>query len=608
MSSQQDLERLIRSTNKAKSQKGFGNSIRVTESVGSGDTTIAGTIKIQDSVTTEEVTEPEVVVADTVQAAPTPEHVPQIDIQATVQDAVSSALEAIVAPLQKQLADSATQVADLQGRLNQTKEDLTKAQVDSETLKSLSKLTGSSVVAPMVNTQSSSKTSAHGQADELVGLITSTEASRIVSNVRDHGSNTYATHRDPSAVSRYLQDSFAEARTSGKSWRQSQVVKDVESLFKANGFLGGRITDAAGPTTGSTATPLFLDILSAMVRETHQSNNVFWQFAVTAYDPSSAPGKNVLVPRFATFGEPAAVADFLIASNTTYNSLGLAVGTSSDSQSLDVTSVPIGINQYGLGRATATATRPVFIPEFYEATSLLSLVDAVDARLMQNYYRFEDLLIRSEYLKATTIVYNDKGIVTSTAADVGTGDGGTMTKEFLHNLYSAMFAAQIPSYPDGSYVLVLNPTAAAQLQISLESLYAIPSAAQMSEAVSTFRMASGVEIGQLTGYLGKYCNFQCFVSNSIGVGAVDSVTVFTTTLGVGATTTADSLAFGMAPVGRGIAMPAEVRAQSAPYELGQAYIWTSREGASAMDVDSASSAPSGQQTRCYRVRTTRAAV
>jgi hypothetical protein len=252
----------------------------------------------------------------------------------------------------------------------------------------------------------------------------------------------------------------------------------------------------------------------------------------------------------------------------------------------------------------------VYIPEFYEATSLLSLVDAVDRNLMQNYYRFEDLLIRTEYYKAATIVYNDRGAVTSTATDVSTADLGTMTKEFLHNLYSAMFAAQIPSYPDGSYVLVLNPTAAAQLQISLELLYAIPSAQQMEEATSTFRMASGVEIGQLTGYLGKYCNFQCFISNSIGVGSVDSVTVHTSTLNaaVGSVVTNDSFAFGIAPVGRGIAMPAEVRAQSAPYELGQAYIWTSREGASAMDVDSASSAPSNQQTRCYRVRTVRAAV
>jgi hypothetical protein len=599
--SKPNLERdLIRPTNSLKS-KGFGNAIKITDSAPEPVET-AQTIRIQDVA--EAAAEPE-----KVEPAPAPAPA-QPDLQSQIQDAVQSALTAVVAPLQEQLDTTRSNAAALQAQLDAAQTQLVKAQADSATLQGLAKLNGSSITAPMVNTQTSTKSSAHGAADELVSLIRSTEASKIVANVRDAASGAYANHRDPSAVSRYLNSAFREAKASGKSWRDSGLVKDVESLFKANGFLGGKIVDAAGATTGTTAPPLFLDILSALVRETHQSTNVFWQFPITAYDPSSAPGKNVLVPRFANLAEPTSIADYTIATNAAYNSIGLAVGTGSDSQSLDVTSVPIGIAQYGLGRGTAVGTRPVFVPEFYEATSLLNLIDAVDSRLMQNYYRFEDLLIRQEFLKATTIVYNDRGTVTSTATDVGTGDLGTMTKEFLHSLYSAMFAAQIPSMPDGSYVLVLNPTAAAQLQLSLESLYAPPSPDQLMEATNTFRMAAGIEIGQLSGYLGKYCNFSCFVSNSFGVGAVDSVTVNTVTLGAGpgSQTMLDSFAFGMGAVGRGVALPVEVRAQGAPFELGQSFIWTSREGCSAMDVDSASSAPAGQQTRVYRVRNTRVAV
>jgi hypothetical protein len=249
----------------------------------------------------------------------------------------------------------------------------------------------------------------------------------------------------------------------------------------------------------------------------------------------------------------------------------------------------------------------VFIPEFYEATSLISLMDAVDSRLMQNYYRFEELLLRLRFEAATTVLFNDNGRVTTTAGDVGVGDGGTCTRAYLDALYFYLFSQRVPTMPDGNYCIVLPPTAASQLKASLGEQYRPVTEEQMQAVTNIFRVASGVEIGRASGYIGDYCNFHIFAGNSFGVGSAGSVpTVNSVSFGAGATVCEDAFAFGPGAVGRGIALPVEVRMQQSPYSLGSGFIWVSREGVANIDTDS--SLDAAQQTRVFKCRFARVAV
>lgn len=440
-----------------------------------------------------------------------------------------------------------------------------------------------------------------GLAVQLVDVM---EKANTLHDVYDRSTNSKATQRDGKPISSFIQECFSEARAQGKSWRESGLVKDVEEWAKGLGYLQGRETNATtGPTTGASgrAPDLFLDVLSAMLRETHNTSNVFWQFATTVYDPTSAPSKNVLVPRLTYLDEPTDTADFLLADYDTYNSVAYAVGTSSDSQAQVITTVPVGINQYGIGRSSTTANRPVFIPEFHQATALMDLMMAVDVQLMQHYYKFEDLLIRLIYESSTIVRYNDGGTSTDTPGNVGTGDDGTMTADFLDAVYAEMFENAVPSLPNGSYILVLNAEATRQFKQSLTPEYEAPSDAALMELSNILTGATGVNIARASGYLGNYHGFEVFTSNSFGKGtAGSSPTVQTTAFGTGNVTTADSFAFGPGAVGRGIALPMEVRSQLAPFGDGTAYVWRSREGCAALDVDSALTA--SQQDRVYKLR------
>jgi hypothetical protein len=518
--------------------------------------------------------------------------------------------------LKNQLNAIAAEKSAIENQLSQTKEELEAAKKDAKVLESIAKLSGSTKIeVPMINTKTSMNDSPKGLADELVAILSDPIKSKITAPVGGFSPATgqmYLQHRDPREAGRFIQESFTESRKKGGSWKDSQLIKDVEKWAQSQGFIGGgdRVVNAAGATTGASgsAPNAFLDVLSAIMRETHSQSNIFWQFTTTAFDATSAPGKNILVPRFNFLPAPTTISDYLIADTTNYNPIGLTIGTGSDSQNLEMTTVAIACSQWGIGRGQSIGTRPVFIPEFHDAMSLVNLMDAVDSRLMQHYYKFEELLIRTEFEKATTIVYNDKGSITSTVGNIDTGDDATMTREFLTAVYSQMYAAQIPTYPDGSYVLVLNPTASSQLKLSYDKLLAQPTLDQVEAVSNMLRQTSGFDFGRVSNYLGfSPDGFHLFVGNSFGVGAAGaSPTVNTSAFTSGNTVTNDSFVFGPGCVGRGIASPMEVRSQGSPFELGTAFIWVERGGTAPMDLDSSLS--TGQQTRCWRLRTSRTVV
>ncbi|MEL6853658.1 MAG: hypothetical protein AAFO83_00955 [Cyanobacteria bacterium J06607_13] len=520
---------------------------------------------------------------------------------------------------------------EAQRQLASVQQQLEDAQRASQFVESLQRLTGSNsaLVAPVdeqgnqqnrsgtmrdrginFNIQTAVDDSPKGRAAELITLMNGVEQN----SVRDSKSRMTMTQRDGAPISAFVQNCLADARSQGRHWHQSELVKDVESWLKGAGLLTGSETQAvAGPTTGAaTSVPAgYLDVLSAIMRETHNTSNIFWQFTRQVYDSTSAPGKNILVPRIEYLDPPDSIADFLLSDFDTYNPVGLAVGTNTDSQAQVISDVPIGIAQYGLGRSTSVANRPVFIPEFHQATGLIDLLQALDLQLMQNYYKFEELLIRLRYEASTIVRYNNAGNVEDTATNINAvAAGADMTTKFLDSVYTEMFGSAVPTLPDNCYMAALNPTALNQLKQSLDDDWDAPSNDQLMQLSSILRAATGVEIGRASGYQGMYQGFHIFASNSFGVGAAaGSSTVTDVALGaaLNAVDMADSFAFGPGAVGRGVAMPMEIRPSGVvPYGLGEAYIWVSREGVGDLDVDSAIDAD--QQDRVWKLRTTRTAL
>lgn len=506
--------------------------------------------------------------------------------------------------------EAAEQVEAAQEEAKKVKEEADKAK---QTVDGLFKLTGTQMPNFNQNTDPIN-TEPQGLAAELFSLVTDRNLIKTQS-VQDPVTKLYANQKNLSGAAKYVAIHFAECAAKGVSWRNAPLLKDVEKFFKAHGFLSGtgKRTNAAGPTIGvpGVAGDVFLDILSVILRQTHNQSNIFWQFTMTAFNSAIAPSQNMLIPRFMNLANPTNIADYELATTSTYTAVQAAIGTNTDSQSLEVTTVPISVTQYGLGKAGTVDTRPIFIPEFHNQLSLIGLLDAVGTRLMQNYYAFEELLIRSQYERATNILYNSGGDAVAAPADVGAGADGTFTEAFANSVYTEMYANQMPTYSDGCYALALSPKAANQYKSSLGDQYR-PVTEDQKEAVSnTFRMAHGVEIGHVNGYMGKYNNFHVFAGNSFGVGAAGaSPTVNNVAFAGGAQDAEDSFAFAPGCVGRGQALAAEVRASGVnPYNLGESYIWLSREGVAAIDLDATLPNPGttdlNQQTRCFKLRTSR---
>lgn len=507
--------------------------------------------------------------------------------------------------LEKKNLEIAAENERLRQELESRKAELSNSQKTADVFRDISKLIGRPE-APMINAVTSPHNNhPHGAVKELIELYAAKESKENLVQFNGHG----AVQRDPRPVQKVIQDHFREARAKGLTWKDSHLVKDAESFFKSQGLLGGLSARATGPTLGVTPGigSIYLDVLSSMMRETHNQQNIWWQFPMTVYDASSAPNKSILIPRANTLPAPTNVNDFLIQTYNTYNPLSFSIGTTSDSQSLEITTVPVTVAQWGMGLSTNTGNRPVFIPEFTEQTSLLNLINILNTRLMQHYFAWEDLFIRTQFYQATTVYYNANGNVVTNPLSVTSGFGGQCTNQFLSSVFSTLYAAKWPTMADGMYCLLLPPSSLNALKNDLENLYRVVTVEEREAVSNALLAATGINIGETSGYIGDYQGFHIFAGNSWGVGAAGvDPTVNTTVFGAGSATTEDAFVFAPGAVGRGIALPVEMRASGVvPFQMGESYIWLSREQVAPVDLD-ASLDPSGsQQTRVAKLRFSR---
>lgn len=373
-----------------------------------------------------------------------------------------------------------------------------------------------------------------------------------------------------------------------KFWLENRqaLSREMQQVARDHGLLRGVLSrDAA--TVKTDIPDMLLTHLSMMVRTTHQSGKIFWQFPRMKEDFTKVPGDVVNVPRWANITAPTAESDFTLTPGT---------ALSTTPQNLSESSRPITLEEKGLGKSGVSGFAPIGIPEFIAARSIEDLQTVVMERLGLHYEECEDFMIRSKYQTTTAIRYNDNGTTTATPGNVNIGDDGTLSEDFLMDLYSEMSSNQIPTYDDGNYIGALNPKAAAQLRKSVGDRIRYATPVEISSVLKATETT-----GKISGYIGTVAGFHLFQTNVYGVGT-SGEGVQTVSLGVGSTLTRSSWFFGKDAVGLGIGLPVTIRANDdTSFGRLQQYIWLAHMGCATLDVDPSNNA--SEQLRVFQVRT-----
>lgn len=512
----------------------------------------------------------------------------QDQLSVVVQNAIAQALkpgEEKITALQQQVdAASAKAEADkaaVVDELNRTKQERDK-------LADVFKLMGNPNPVQMPSININTRVNSDSPQGSVAELQQIRDRAAKIQKMTAGGSAYIAV--DNSEIKRYV-----------KTHKQ-QLIQDLESWGKAHGLLQGQrriSTDAA--TTAANIPGGFLEHLSAIMRENNRPGFIFWQFPVTRIEFDKGMGDTIKIPRAAYLPAITNPDDRLLSGNGTYSYID------NTSQNIQTGVVSVTLQEWGLGKNSNYP--PVGIPAFVQAYSMIDLMQILERNLQHDYWTWEDTKIRSLWRSTSRVVYNKKGSVVTSAADVGAGDGGTLSENFLNSTYGYLRSLQIPTYRDGCYGLAVNTLSLVQLKNDLGAKYAPPTAATLQELTNILNpnvIGSG-EVDKVTGYAGKWMNFHVFETNAFGCGAPGTEGVQLETIGGGSHITRSSYAFGADTIGRGIGSEMEIRRDNND-DFGRMnrWIWKAEEGFCQLDCcpDPADTSPVPQQLRVIEIRNT----
>lgn len=392
-----------------------------------------------------------------------------------------------------------------------------------------------------------------------------------------------------------------DSREADRFQRQyrDQLRDGMQKFAKDHGLLRGKSSITLSGKDSATAKtdipPAFLDYLSGVLRMSHSPKFIFHQFANKRLELGRGPGDAIQVARVAYAATGTATADW---------ELDPATPIFSGAQPITATAARVTLKEYGMGKNASQA--PIGVPEFIMAVSLLDLEAALQRNIGHNYNEFEDISLRSLWLATTRTVYNKKGSVVESAADVLAGDGGTVTQAFLNFLYAYLCALQVPAYLNGKYGLVLNSNALAQLKNSLAQKNQYLSPGDMAAITNIFNSSTQSDLEKISGYEGEIGNFMIFSTNAISLGAAATPGAQTETIGGAARITRSSFAFGADTIAHAVGMPMQLRRKNEDdYGRMNNYIWKSHCGFGYLDVDPAlDTGTVTQQLRVIEIRST----
>jgi hypothetical protein len=507
------------------------------------------------------------------------------------------------------IKDLRDQIAHVQSELDQQKEE--KARIEQQSkdaiaanerklrlIQAASSSMGFGDYIPGLIDSTSNVSSSYIAPSSMRGGISDRDAVREFTRICDDSSATpramVASPRGSVEVqvdTRHLDEFTLENQAAlRKGWEK--YAKDKLGLLRGSTV---SIVESAAPTGFSNIPPAFLTFLSTEMRLTHMKRFVLWQFCNNRVNVGIPPGQTASIPRVLLLEEGDVPSDW---------HLMPGVPLTDQRQPLNATSEPIFIRENGVGKDGKV--RPVAIPEFLTAYSLIDLLRVLRERLRYNYEYFEDLSISNLWFQSTITAYNNGGNLVLTPAAVTAGGEGQMSLNFLGSLAAYMAdELRIPPY-DECYGLVLNTTQLEQLLRDPKLDQRWYEGSPVTELTNYLSMETGQQMGRVSGYIGMLSNFHIFRQNTFGVGNPGALGVQTETLGGTAVTTQTAFAFGMGTVGRAQALPFTIREIIVNDQRSRDFYWLSHEGFGALDVDPALSP--GQQARVVQVRTSKTPV
>jgi hypothetical protein len=406
---------------------------------------------------------------------------------------------------------------------------------------------------------------------------------------------------DKQELDRYVKQNYRHVLADLNSWGKGAGLfrgTDIQMIDPGESVANTIISDLPGG---------FLPTLSAIMRVTHRPGFVFHMMPLMRYDFAKSRGNVIQIGRFNYLSVSPTLADYELSAGSTYS----AITTRSDS--MNTSKVDVQIREYGRGKEDAqTQINPIRIVSFVEYFSAYELAAELNQKFGYDYAQFEDRLIRSRYDVTSVIWYNRGNTITTSATALQNGDG-RMSKQFLREMRHRAHSSTSPwePLPDGNFISVMNSTAWKQLREDLDDDWEVPTPSNLLDFLNAMLPAYVPDESEprVNGYMGVIEGVHCFESNAFGVGnaGADGVTNVTVRAGSPATTATfrDSYFFGHGAVGRGVAMPVEVRTDSVTnFDRESRLTWLSWEGVDTLDVDPTGSGNSSQQLRVAKFRTT----
>lgn len=377
---------------------------------------------------------------------------------------------------------------------------------------------------------------------------------------------------------------------------KERICNDFDEILGKTGGYDKLVKTLNAPTSSATMPAYFLPVLSSLVRTTHDTPFVLQQFANKFLRLDASIGENILVPRVAHLSQGATAADYILNPNK-------PITTGVDS--INATNAVITMQEWG--RGGNDKLRPIGIPEFHRILTTADMMALVNDRLLRDYYFATELALYEVLASTTAAVYNNGDTSLNNTGPATIATGGTMSHKFLTWLGAYMYSTlKIPTFADGSYVLVLNGTALAQLESSMKDFYQVSSRMELEEVTGLFNETYSGNATTSPGFQRiKVGMFLIYVDSHFGSGNPGDRGVQTETFATGNFTTRTSFAFGANVMACVDAKPFTINLGSNnDFGRMETYTWQAIRGIGALDVDPASViTPNDQQLRVLDVRT-----
>jgi hypothetical protein len=547
------------------------------------------------------------------------------DVQAMIQQAADAAAIAAKAQLtavqaiEEDCAESPEmealkkQVADLQASLKQTQDEKHQQEQAMDNLQAVTGITGRS---QNYNGSVFTKISRSDRQSRLVQEFQSIleSAPKVRKNVRDSISGVDSSWGQPNgtAMQQWLFSHIKEAEKdlgtkfrNVNSFQHLPIFQEYEDYLKRNGLFGSssNVTFNAGVIPADIVGG-FLPFLSGLMRFTHRSNYIMWQFPNIKIQWEKNRGDTMQVWRYALNTPPTTVSSWQLSGNGTFANL------TDNRQGVQTGTVDVVLKEWGMGKIGATGNEPYFVANFTEQTSAIDIFNLFDINIARNYMIFEDLAIWSLITPTSAVVYINNNEIETNPLNLVVGSGGLCTASALRSEYEYMAAMKIPKYEGNYYAKILDDYSFNQLADSLVTIdrQAFLNPATMEEQLSvTSALQSITDIDQISGYHGVVSGFHIFSQNERGMGAPGTPGVQNVTTGAGSKKTRSTYNLGADSISRGVGMPMEIRSRTGEILWNRAseFAWFSHESFDPLDVDATGYSDTSdvpQQTRVIEVR------